>query len=120
MTTPRDIARDQQNEVLIRNQAERRDGGMSDADLILQMHLIHWRLRLRSPATVAEKRAWHGVMTELRRRFPGQALASGSDKSPSTNVQVSPESCPISYLEFGSWGIRAGARDGFSAVGESR
>lgn len=53
---------------------EQTEDGMSDADLILQMHLIHWRLRLRSPATTAEKRAWHGVMGELRRRFPGQPI----------------------------------------------
>lgn len=70
----REIARQQREEALIRQGQEREQDGLTDADLILQMHLIHWRLRLRSPATVAEKRAWHGVMGELRRRFPGQPI----------------------------------------------
>lgn len=72
------IAREQAAEarrMATEEQAEQREqDGMTDADLILQMHLIHWRLRLRSPATVAEKRAWRGVSAELRRRFPGQPI----------------------------------------------
>lgn len=75
---PSSVAWEQEQEARLRaaeEQAEQREqDGMTDADLILQMHLIHWRLRLRSPATVAEKRAWRGVTAELRRRFPGQPI----------------------------------------------
>jgi hypothetical protein len=104
------IARDQQEEAQRRATEEIREGWeeatgplMSDADLILQMHLIHWRLRLRSPATVAEKRAWHRVQAQLRRRFPGQPMpthtsswsVSGivtSQKPVSSEVRFSPDS----------------------------
>lgn len=77
----RGITRQQQEEAQRRQSDEIREGWeeltgplMSDADLIREMHLIHWRLRLRSPATTAEKRQWHRVQAQLRRRFPGQPI----------------------------------------------
>lgn len=43
---------------------------MEDRDLIERMARLHWRLRLRSPATAVEKGEWHALIKELRSRFP--------------------------------------------------
>lgn len=41
---------------------------MNDDELIVRMTALHWRLRLRNPATKAEIDAWSAIRQELDRR----------------------------------------------------
>lgn len=49
-------------------------------DLLERIHAIHWRLRIRNPATATEKMEWAQLRRELEDMFP-PALVRRTDNS---------------------------------------